>query len=88
METRLSKIDLEGAWYREDLNKHDRLMNLLCTYHRVHLSQDEQLENYGDTLSWCLEHCKGKFRDMKNVDGTDWYFEFKEDAMLFTLRWT
>lgn len=75
------------AWYSADLSKHDRLMELLETYHKVHLSANPGSENYGDTLSWCLEHCKGKFRDIKHGDGLDWYFENEEDAAVFALKW-
>jgi hypothetical protein len=42
---------------------------------------------YGDILTWCLEHCRGKFRDLKHGDGFIWYFELEEDATMFALRW-
>lgn len=76
------------SWSTPDLSKHDQLMSLLETYHRVHIDATEGWENYGDTLSWCLEHCKGKFRDIRNINGVDWYFEYEEDATLFALRWS
>jgi hypothetical protein len=75
------------AWYSEDLKKHDRLLELLDTYHKVRLETAQSKENYGDKLTWCLEHCRGKFRDLKYGDGMDWYFEREEDATLFALRW-
>lgn len=75
------------AWHGADLSEHDRLMNLLNTYHKVHLKKTASSENYGDTLTWCLEHCKGKFRDIKQGDGLDWYFEIEEDATMFALKW-
>ena len=74
------------AWYSADLAKHDRLLELLETYHRVRIESPNR-DNYGDTLAWCLEHCQGKFRDLKYGDGMDWYFEREEDATLFALRW-
>jgi hypothetical protein len=38
-------------------------------------------------LSWCLKHCRGKFRDLKHGDNTVWYFEHQEDATMFALKW-
>ena len=75
------------AWYSADLRKHDQLMALLETYHKVRLERTVDAE-YGDTLTWCLEHCQGKFRDIRHQDGMDWYFEREEDATLFALKWT
>jgi hypothetical protein len=73
------------AWYSEDLLKHDKLMALLNTYHKVHLHNNEQ---YAEKLSWCLEHCQSKFRDIKHGDGMYWYFENEQDASLFALKWS
>ena len=73
------------AWYSEDLKKHDRLMALLETYHKVLLHDNE---NYAEKLAWCLEHCQSKFRDIKNGEGMYWYFEKEEDATMFSLRWS
>lgn len=72
------------AWYSPDLSKHEQLIKLLETYHRVHL---EDNEDYAEKLTWCLEHCSGKFRDLKHGDGMDWYFEQEEDATMFALKW-
>ncbi len=37
--------------------------------------------------TWCREHSStGKF--YKYFAQTDWWFERKEDALLFTLRWS
>jgi hypothetical protein len=72
------------AWYSEDLKKHDQLMALLNTYHKVQLSENEQ---YPEKLAWCLEHCSDKFRDIKHGDGMLWYFKREEDATMFALRW-
>lgn len=73
------------SWYSEDLKKHEQLMNLLDTYHKVHL---EDNLHYPEKLSWCLEHCQSKFRDIKHGDGMDWYFEKENDAALFALKWS
>lgn len=73
------------AWYSEDLKKHDRLMALLETYHKVLLHDNE---NYPEKLAWCLEHCQSKFRDIKNGEGMYWYFEQEEDASMFALKWS
>ena len=72
------------AWYSEDLKKHDQLMALLDTYHKVHLSDNEV---YPEKLTWCLEKCQGKFRDIKHGDGMFWYFELETDATMFALKW-
>jgi hypothetical protein len=72
------------AWYSEDLLKHDKLMELLQSYHKVLISDNSQ---YPEKLSWCLEHCRSKFRDIKHNDGMYWYFELEEDATMFALRW-
>jgi hypothetical protein len=73
------------AWYSEDLLKHDKLMELLENYHKVHLLENA---DYAEKLSWCLEHCQSKFRDIKHGDGMYWYFELEEDATMFALRWS
>jgi hypothetical protein len=73
-------------WYSPDLNKHDRLLELLETYHKVRIETPDR-DTYGDTLAWCLEHCRGKFRDLRYGDSIDWYFEQEEDATMFALRW-
>jgi hypothetical protein len=73
------------SWFSEDLKKHDQLMNLLQTYHKVQLSDNER---YPEKLTWCLEKCQGKFRDIKHGDGMLWYFELEVDATMFALKWT
>jgi hypothetical protein len=72
------------AWYSEDLKKHDQLMDLLDTYHKVHLLNND---NYPEKLTWCFQSCQGKFRDIKHGDGMYWYFQNEEDATMFALRW-
>ena len=66
------------------LSRDEKLMDLLSTYHPVTLSEEG---NYSERLTWCLEHCQSKFRDIKSVDGMDWYFENEQDAMMFAMKW-
>ncbi len=73
------------TWYSEDLKKHDRLMELLETYHKVCLPDND---NYPEKLTWCFEHCQSKFRDIKNGDGMYWYFENEQDASMFAMKWS
>jgi hypothetical protein len=72
------------SWYSEDLRKHDQLMNLLETFYKVHLEDNEQ---YPEKLAWCLKYCQSKFRDIKYGDGMYWYFQSEQDASLFSLKW-
>lgn len=72
------------AWYSEDLKKHDQLMNLLETYYKIHSDNNDQ---YAEKLTWCLENCQNKFRDLKHGDGIIWYFENERDATMFALKW-
>jgi hypothetical protein len=76
-----------SAWYNQDLNKHEKLLHLLETYHKITIEKLSDPSRFGDMLSWCLVHCKGKFRDLKHGDGLVWYFELEEDATMFALRW-
>ena len=73
------------AWYSEDLLKHDKLMELLGSYHKVHIGNTT---SYPEKLAWCLEHSQGKFRDIKHGDGMYWYFENEQDASMFALKWS
>lgn len=73
------------AGYSEDLKKHDRLMELLETYHKVCLTDND---SYPEKLTWCFEHCQNKFRDMKNGTGMYWYFENEKDASMFAMKWS
>ena len=73
------------AWYSEDLKKHDDLMTLLDSYHKVHLLDND---SYPEKLTWCFQFCQGKFRDIKHGDGMYWYFQNEEDASMFALKWS
>ena len=67
------------------LSENTKLMSLLSNYHKISLPHDETL--FSDILCWCLERCKGKFRDIRKNDTRDWYFEKESDAIMFALRW-
>ena len=67
-----------------DLQQDDRLMKLLETYHPVKL----QDEDFPEKLTWCLENCQNKFRDLI-IDGYRvWYFENEKDATMFAMKWS
>jgi hypothetical protein len=66
------------------LKADQRLMELLGTYHSVHLGNDE---DFPEKLTWCLEHCQSKFRDLSEIDGRAWYFQNEQDATMFAMKW-
>ena len=66
------------------LTKDEKLMELLSTYHPVSLIDEG---NYSERLTWCLEHCQNKFRDIKLARSRVWYFQNEEDATLFAMKW-
>lgn len=68
----------------KDLNKHSKLMDLLSTYHRVCLKNNDL---WAEKLTWCLENCQSKFRDMPKGDEVHWYFQNEQDAALFAMKW-
>jgi hypothetical protein len=61
-----------------------RLMELLGSYHSVLITNDIE---YSEKLTWCLEHCQSKFRDLSDQDGRVWYFENEHDATMFAMKW-
>lgn len=67
----------------EHLKVDERLMSLLGTYHAIVLRDDD----FAEKLTWCLEHCQNKFRDLAHPDGRAWYFENEHDATMFAMRW-
>jgi hypothetical protein len=67
----------------DPLTKDQKLMELLETYHPIASDDDSHPEK----LTWCLEHCQGKFRDIRMGDGRVWYFQNDQDATLFALKW-
>ena len=60
-----------------------RLMDLLSSYHMIRLPDDL----FSEKLTWCLEHCQCKFRDLSDMGGRAWYFQNEQDAAMFALRW-
>jgi hypothetical protein len=42
---------------------------------------------FSDKLTWCLEHCQSKFRDLSDQHGRIWYFQNEHDATMFAMRW-
>ena len=67
------------------LTQDERLMDLLATYYPVTINNEE---NYSEKLTWCLEHCQNKFRDIKMAKGRVWYFQNEQDASMFALKWS
>lgn len=67
----------------EHLKVDTRLMDLLASYHSIILPDDD----FAEKLTWCLEHCQNKFRDLSESTGRAWYFQNEQDAALFSLRW-
>ncbi len=66
-----------------DLKVHDPLMEILESYTMIVLPDDE----FAEKLTWCLENCKNKFRDLSVADGRAWYFQNDQDAMMFSMKW-
>ena len=67
----------------EHLKVDDRLMSLLGSYHAIVLQDDD----FSEKLTWCLENCQNKFRDLSDPNGRAWYFQNEQDATLFAMRW-
>ena len=68
-----------------DLKADARLMELLESYHAVLIHNDIE---FSEKLTWCLEHCQGKFRDLSDQCGRIWYFENEQDATMFAMKWS
>lgn len=67
----------------EHLKVDQRLMDLLKTYYVIVLKDDD----FSGKLTWCLEHCQSKFRDLSDPNGRAWYFQNELDASMFAMRW-
>ena len=75
---------LHRAQRSEDHLKIDqRLTELLNSYHAIVLRDD----NFSQKLTWCLENCQDKFRDLSDPNGRAWYFQNEQDAAMFAMRW-
>jgi hypothetical protein len=67
----------------EHLKVDERLMSLLDTYHAIVLKDDD----FAEKLTWCLENCQNKFRDLSDPNGRAWYFQNEQDATVFAMKW-
>lgn len=65
------------------LKVHDPLMEILESYTMIVLPD----EDFPEKLTWCLENCKDKFRDLSVAEGRAWYFQNDQDAMMFSMKW-
>lgn len=63
----------------------DHLMKILEAYYVVRLEEDD---NYSGKLTWCLEHCQNKFRDIRESKCRAWYFQNEQDASMFAMKWS
>lgn len=68
-----------------DLKADNRLIEILDSYHAVHVKNDN---DFSEKLTWCLEHCQNKFRDLSDSHGRVWYFQNSQDATLFAIKWS
>jgi len=69
-----------GSMLMED----QKLMEILKNYHVVRLDEDD---DFNIKLTWCMEHCQNKFRDIRENDCRAWYFQDEHDATMFAMRW-
>jgi len=76
----LSSAYIKNLFPPED----ERLMRALADYHPIHVDDSR----FSEKLTWCLENCQNKFRDISSSNGRIWYFENPQDATLFAMRWT
>jgi hypothetical protein len=68
----------------EHLKVDERLMKLLSDYYVIVLPDGD----FAEKLTWCLQHCQYKFRDLSDPNGRAWYFQNDKDASMFALRWS
>jgi hypothetical protein len=82
-----SKIFMSVAHKRigTTLLEDDKLMAVLNSYYIVRLKGDD---NFNEKLTWCMEHCQNKFRDIRENDCRAWYFQNEQDASMFAMRWS
>lgn len=66
------------------LLEEDKLMKILESYFVVRLSNDD---DFAEKLTWCMEHCQNKFRDIRESNCRAWYFQNEQDAMMFSMKW-
>jgi len=63
----------------------DKLMSILNSYHVVRLKGDD---DFNAKLTWCMEHCQSKFRDIRESNCRAWYFQNEQDASMFAMKWS
>jgi hypothetical protein len=63
----------------------NKLMSILGSYFVVRLENDD---DFNEKLTWCMEHCQNKFRDIRESDCRAWYFQSEQDASMFALKWS
>lgn len=81
----MMSLESRIAIKQKRLAEEEKLMSLLSTWTKVHTNNRD---NFNDKLVWCLEHCQGKFRDIREFDDTTWYFQFEHDASMFAMKWS
>lgn len=69
-----------GSTLMED----EKLMSILNSYYVVRLDSDE---DFNEKLTWCMEHCQYKFRDIRESNCRAWYFQNELDASMFAMKW-
>ena len=84
MGTPVAKIMPKPKVVDSHLTRDEKLMGLLSTYFPVIIKNEN---DYSEKLTWCLEHCQSKSRDIKMSDGRVWYFQNDKDASMFALKW-
>lgn len=80
----MMSLESRIAIKQKRLAEEEKLMELLNTWTKVHTANQE---NFNDKLVWCLEHCQGKFRDMRDFNTVIWYFQNAQDASMFAMKW-
>jgi uncharacterized protein YaiI (UPF0178 family) len=75
---------LEAQIEEERLEVDRRLMQLLESYHVIVIKDTD----FAEKLTWCLENCQNKFRDLNNSNGRAWYFQNEQDAVMFAMKWS
>lgn len=60
-----------------------KLMQILENYTVIRMPDEE----FNGKLTWCMEHCQHKFRDIRENEDRAWYFESATDATLFAMKW-
>lgn len=67
------------------LMQDERLFEILKGYHVVRIADDD--EHFNEKLTWCMEHCQNKFRDIRESNCRAWYFQNPQDASMFAMKW-